>query len=77
MITPPSADRIEQVALGFMASKVLFTALELGLFTQLAKGPLEAEEVRRRCGLHPRSVHPPRFFRMLLQHILGPLRGRV
>ena len=56
MTTPPSADRIEQVALGFMASKVLFSALELGLFTELAKGPLEAEEVRRRCGLYPRSV---------------------
>ena len=56
MTTPPTADRIEQVALGFMASKVLFTALELGLFTQLAKGPLETDEVRRHCGLHPRSV---------------------
>jgi 2-hydroxy-4-(methylsulfanyl)butanoate S-methyltransferase len=41
MTTPPSADRIEQVAFGFMASKVLFSAIEFGLFTELAKGPLK------------------------------------
>ena len=52
----PKADRIEQVAFGFMASKVLFSAIELGLFTELAKGPLSAEEIRQRLGLHPRSV---------------------
>src|SRR5579863_4132809 len=56
MSTLPNADRIEQVAFGFMASKVLFSAIELGLFTELAKGPLDAEEVRNRLGLHPRSV---------------------
>jgi O-methyltransferase domain/Dimerisation domain len=56
MNTQPSADRIEQVAFGFMAAKVLFSALELGLFTELAKGPLDAEQVRRRFALHPRSV---------------------
>ncbi len=56
MSTLPSADRIEQVAFGFMASKVLFSAIELGLFTELAKGPLDAEGVRNRLGLHPRSV---------------------
>ena len=52
----PSADRIEQVAFGFMASKVLFSAIEFGLFTELAKGPLDADEIRKRLGLHPRSV---------------------
>ena len=44
----PSADRIEQVAIGFMASKVLFSAIEFGLFTELAKGPLDAEAIRGR-----------------------------
>ena len=53
---PPGADRIEQVAFGFMASKVLFSAIDFELFTQLAKGPLDAEELRGRLGLHPRSV---------------------
>lgn len=52
----PSADRIEQVAFGFMASKVLFSAIEFGLFTELAKGSLDAEEIQRRLGLHPRSA---------------------
>lgn len=52
----PSADRIEQVAFGFMASKVLFGAIEFGLFTELAKGPLDAPAIRQRLGLHPRSV---------------------
>lgn len=57
MNTTPSADRIERVAFGFMASKVLFTAIELGLFTELAKGPLDAEQIQSRLKLHPRSVH--------------------
>jgi len=57
MSTAPSANRIEQVAFGFMASKVLFSAIEFGIFTELAKGPLEAGEIQKRCGLHPRSVH--------------------
>jgi SAM-dependent methyltransferase len=56
MNTLPSADRIEQVGFGFMASKVLFSAIEFGLFTELAKGPLELEEILRRLGLHPRSA---------------------
>ena len=42
MDIPPKADRIEQVAFGFMASKVLFCAIEFGVFTELAKGPLRA-----------------------------------
>ena len=56
MSAQPSADRIEQVAFGFMASKVLFSALELGLFTELAKGPSDVEQIRKHFGLHPRSM---------------------
>ena len=56
MSTIPNADRIEQVAFGFMASKVLFSAIEFGLFTELAKGPVDAPAIRQRLGLHPRSV---------------------
>ena len=51
MNAEPSADRIEEVAFGFMAAKVLFGALELGLFTELAKGPLNADEIRDRLRL--------------------------
>jgi O-methyltransferase domain/Dimerisation domain len=53
----PKADRIEQVAFGFMASKVLFCAIEFGVFTELAKGPLRAEEIQARLKLHRRSAH--------------------
>src|SRR5258708_29223720 len=56
MNTPPSADRIEQVAFGFMASKVLFSAIEFGLFTEAAKAPLNAAAIQRRLGLHPRGA---------------------
>jgi hypothetical protein len=39
-----------------MASKVLFSAIELGLFTELAKGPLDADAVQARLKLHPRAI---------------------
>src|SRR5438445_1379227 len=56
MSAQPSADLIEQVAFGFMASKVLFSAIEFGLFSELAKRPLDASEIQTRLKLHPRSV---------------------
>ena len=45
-----------QTGLGFWASKTLLSAVELGVFTELARGPLDAETLRRRLGLHPRSA---------------------
>jgi O-methyltransferase domain/Dimerisation domain len=56
MSTQPGADRIEQVAFGFMASKVLFGAIEFGVFTELAKQPLDGQALTERLGLHPRSA---------------------
>jgi hypothetical protein len=47
---------IMQVGLGFWASKTLLSAVELGLFTELARGSLELEQLRARLGLHPRSA---------------------
>lgn len=49
-------DRILQLGLGFWGPKALLSAVELGLFTELAKGPLEADAIRQRLGLHPRSL---------------------
>jgi O-methyltransferase/methyltransferase family protein len=72
MITPPRADRIEQVALGFMASKVLFGAIEFGVFTELAKQPLDGQALTERLGLHPRSARD--FFDALVA--LGMLERR-
>ncbi|MFI9205511.1 methyltransferase [Streptomyces sp. NPDC053048] len=60
--TPPGPgagsdiDRILEIATGFMASKVLLVAARLGLFTELAEGPLSCEELRARLRLHPRSA---------------------
>jgi hypothetical protein len=49
-------ERIMQVGLGVWASKALLTAVELGLFTELARGPLDGESLRERLGLHRRSA---------------------
>ena len=49
-------DRIMQLGLGFWASKTVLTAVELGLFTELAKKPLDAEVLSQRLKLHPRSA---------------------
>ncbi len=48
-------DHILQVALGFWASKTLLTAVEIELFTELAKHPEDLETLQARLGLHPRS----------------------
>lgn len=46
---------IMQLGMGFMASKVLLSAIELGVFTELAKKPLSLDELIARHRLHPRS----------------------
>ncbi|MBA3433253.1 MAG: methyltransferase [Actinobacteria bacterium] len=45
-----------QVGLGFWASKTLLSAVELGLFTELARNPEDADTLRDTLGLHPRSA---------------------
>jgi hypothetical protein len=45
-----------QLARGFFASKTLLSAVEVGVFRTLADGPMDAEELRARLGLHPRSA---------------------
>jgi hypothetical protein len=53
----PSPDRIFETAFAFWNAKTLLSAIELGLFTELAKsGALDAESIRQRLRLHPRSV---------------------
>ena len=56
MKTPVTPDQIMQLGLGFWASKTLLSAVELGLFTELAKGPVPVEALGERLNLHPRSV---------------------
>ena len=52
----PDPAPILQLGLGFWASKTLLSAVELGVFTELADGPLDAETLRARLGLHPRAT---------------------
>lgn len=49
-------DAILQLGFGYWGSKTLLSAVELGLFTQLAAGPLTLDEVRTRLNLHERSA---------------------
>jgi hypothetical protein len=49
-------DGILQLGLGFWGSKTLLSAIELGLFTELARGPLDAEALRSRLNLHRRGA---------------------
>jgi hypothetical protein len=49
-------DHILQVGLGFWASKVLLSAVEIELFTELAKHPEDLDTLQGRLGLHPRSA---------------------
>src|SRR5919199_703736 len=52
-VTP---ERIMQLGLAFWGSKALLSAIELGLFTELAHGPADARGLTERLGLHPRSA---------------------
>ena len=49
-------DRILSLAFGFWGSKALLSAVELGLFTELAKEPMDEAALRARLGLHERSA---------------------
>ncbi len=52
----PSVDHIMQVGLGFWASKTLLSAVEMELFTELAKHPEDLESLKGRLRLHSRSA---------------------
>lgn len=52
-VTP---DRLMQLGLGFWASKTLLSAVEIGLFTELAGKSLSAGDLSNRLNLHPRSA---------------------
>jgi hypothetical protein len=56
MKEPVTPDNIMQLGLGFWASKTLLSAVELGLFTELARGAMPAEAIRERLNLHARSA---------------------
>ncbi len=56
-VAAPSPEHILQIGLGFWASKALMSAVEMEVFTELAKHPEDIESLTGRLGLHPRSAH--------------------
>ena len=55
-VATPSPEHILQTGLGFWASKTLLSAVEMEVFTELAKHPEDLETLTGRLGLHPRSA---------------------
>lgn len=55
-MSAPSPDQILQVGLGFWASKTLLSAIELDVFSVLAKGPQDGATLTKRLGLHSRGA---------------------
>jgi hypothetical protein len=54
---PVTPDAIMQLGLAFWGSKTLLSAVEMRLFAVLSNaGPLDAEQLRERLGLHPRGA---------------------
>jgi hypothetical protein len=49
-------ERLIQLGCGYVPSKLLLSAVGLGLFTELAAAPLDAEAIGTRLGLHPRGL---------------------
>jgi SAM-dependent methyltransferase len=52
----PDPGGILNLGLAFWGSKTLLSAVELGVFAQLAGGPLDGGELAGRLGLHPRAA---------------------
>ena len=52
----PTPEELMQLGMGFWGSKTLLSPVELGVFTKLAKGPLDAEALSQRIGISQRSV---------------------
>jgi O-methyltransferase domain/Dimerisation domain len=56
LTTPITPEAIMQVGMGFWGSKALLSAVEMELFTELAKHPEGLEAIRLRLGLHERGA---------------------
>ncbi|MEO8593802.1 MAG: methyltransferase [Candidatus Solibacter sp.] len=53
----PRPDHILQTTFAFWASKTLLSAVEIELFTELARHPGDLSTLRGRLGLHERAAH--------------------
>jgi len=52
----PTPDHILQTGMAFWASKTLLSAVEMEVFTELAKHPADLPTLQGRLGLHPRGA---------------------
>ena len=55
--TQINPSKIMQIGTGFMASKTLLTAVNMDLFTLLAKGELSGQDIKTKLSLHKRSLY--------------------
>jgi hypothetical protein len=56
-VNPPlTPEKILQTGLAFWPAKTLLSAIEIGLFSELARGPEPYDAIVGRLGLHPRSA---------------------
>ena len=56
MVNTVTPEGLFKLATGFWASKTFLSAVELGVFTELAKSDADLESLRGRLGLHERSA---------------------
>lgn len=56
MSDQPNPEHILKTGLAFWASKALLSAVEMEVFTELAKHPEDLETLQGRLGLHPRGA---------------------
>lgn len=56
MDSAPDPSRILETGMAFWASKTLLSAVEMEVFTELAKQPADLATLRGRLGLHPRAA---------------------
>jgi hypothetical protein len=54
--TAPNPAKILELGTGFWGAKVLLTAVEIDLFSALARQPLDITEIREQLNLHPRAL---------------------
>jgi hypothetical protein len=51
-----TSDKIMQLGLGFWGSKTFLSGIEIGVFTELAKGPQDGESLRT-ASIFTRAAH--------------------
>jgi hypothetical protein len=56
MTEPITPEPILELGHAFWGAKALLSAVELGVFTTLAKGPLDCDRLAAELGLHPRGA---------------------